>query len=35
MYSGPYSFDIAPCELFFARLKEGVLNPNGMKLGKK
>ena len=35
MYSGPYSFDIAPCELFFSRLKEGLLNPNALELGKR
>ena len=35
MYSGPYSFSIAPCELFFSRLKQGMLNPNGLELGKR
>ena len=35
MYSGAYSFSIAACELFFSRLKQGVLNPDGLKLGKR
>ena len=35
MYSGPYSFSIAACELFFSRLKQGLLNPNGLPLGKR
>ena len=35
MFSGPYSFNIAACELFFARLKEGMLNPNDLPLGKR
>ena len=35
MYSGPYSFSIAPCELFFSRLKQGLLNPNDLPLGKR
>jgi len=35
MYSGPYSFSIAACELFFSRLKQGLLNPNDLLLGKR
>ena len=35
MYSGPYSFNIAACELFFSRLKQDVLNPNDLPLGKR
>ena len=35
MYSGPYSFNIAACELFFSRLKRDVLNPNDLPLGKR
>ena len=35
MYSGPYSFRIAACELAFSRLKQGVLAPNDLPLGKK
>ncbi len=35
MYSGSYSFNIAACELFFSRLKQGVLAPNDLPLGKK
>ena len=35
MFSGPRSYDAAPCELFFASLKNGDLNPNGLATGKK
>ena len=32
--SGPYSYDGAPIELFFATLKKGNLNPNDEQLSK-
>ena len=35
MYSGPYSFNIAPCELLFSLLKRDVINPNDLPLGKR
>ena len=35
MYTGPYSFSIAACELFFANLKRGDLNPTELPLGKR
>ncbi len=35
MISGPYQFDVAACELFFAALKRGNLNPRGLRLSKK
>ena len=35
MYSGPYSFDVSPVELMFSFLKEGLLNPGGLELGKR
>ena len=35
MYTGPYSFSITACELFFANLKRGALNPNELALGKR
>ena len=31
---GPYSYDAAPCELFFAAFKRADVNPNKLKLGK-
>ena len=31
---GPYSYDAAPCELFFAAFKRADVNPNNIKLGK-
>ena len=34
-YSGPYSFDVSPCETFFARLKEGNLNLDDRKLTRR
>lgn len=35
MFSGPRSYDTAPCELFFASLKNGDLNPLRRATGKK
>ena len=32
--SAPYSYDAAPCELYFARLKRGDMNPENLKLSK-
>jgi hypothetical protein len=31
---GPYSYDAAPCELFFAAFKKEDINPNMVPLGK-
>jgi hypothetical protein len=33
--SGPYSYDTAPVELFFASFKQTWLNPNNEPTGKK
>ena len=35
IFSGPYSYSTAPCELLFAALKSGDLNPARQKTGKK
>ena len=35
MFLAPYSFDVAPCELFFAILKSSNLNPEDLSLGKR
>jgi hypothetical protein len=32
--SAPYSFDASPIELYFSRLKYGVLNPNNHRMIK-
>ena len=34
MMSGPYSYDLAPAELFFAAFKSEDINPNKVPLGK-
>ena len=34
MMSGPYSYDLAPAELFFAEFKKNDVNPNKVQLGK-
>ena len=34
MMQGPYSYDIAPCELFFAAFKNDDINPRMVPLGK-
>jgi hypothetical protein len=31
---GPYSYDAAPCELFFAAFKKVDINPNKVPSGK-
>ena len=31
---GPYSYDAAPCELFFAAFKRADINPSKVPLGK-
>jgi hypothetical protein len=35
IYTGPRSYDAAPCELFFSQLKNGDLNPLGFPTGKR
>ena len=35
IYTGPHSYDAAPCELFFAGIKKGDLNPDELPMGKK
>ena len=35
MYLAPYSYDMAPCELLFARLKTRDLSLSMIKAGKK
>ena len=35
MMTGPYSYEAAPCELFFAAFKSADINPNKVPLGKK
>ena len=35
IYTGPHSYDASPCELFFAALKSGDLNPDDLPTGKK
>lgn len=34
MMMGPYSYDAAACELFFAAFKQDDVNPNKVPLGK-
>ena len=34
MMHEPYSYDVAPAELFFAAFKNEDINPNDVKLGK-
>jgi hypothetical protein len=34
MMMGPYSYDAAPCELFFAAFKKADINPAHIPLGK-
>ena len=33
--TAPYSFSSSPCELVFAAIKRGELNPNNLKTGKR
>ena len=35
VFLGPYSFSAAPCELLFAALKRGNLNPENLPCGKR
>ena len=35
MMMGPYSYDIAPCELFFAAFKSADINPSKVSTGKQ
>jgi len=35
IFSGPHSYDAAPCELFFSYFKSVDLNPERLSLGKK
>ena len=35
MYLAPYSFDVAPCELYFALFKSKELNPENLATGKR
>ena len=35
IYTGPYSYDACPCELFFSQLKSTEINPEGLPTGKK
>ena len=35
IYTGPYSYDAAPCELAFAALKSGEINPFAIETSKK
>ena len=35
MFTGPYSFDVCPVESLYARIKDGIINPNSLVLGKR
>lgn len=35
IFSGPYSYSTAPCEMWFAHFKKGHLNTQGLGTGKK
>ena len=34
LYTGPHSYDAAPCELFFAHFKAADINPRKVPTGK-
>ena len=34
LFTGPHSYDAAPCELLFAAFKSRDINPRHMKMGK-
>jgi len=34
MFTGPHSYDVAPCELWFALFKSVDINPERLPLGK-
>ena len=35
IFTGPRSYDAAPCELLFAQLKSTDINPSDLKTGKR
>jgi len=35
IFTGPHSYDFAPCELFFSWFKSDCFNPERLPLGKK
>ena len=35
LFTGPHSYDAAPCELFFAAFKSADVNPRHVKTGKR
>ena len=35
LFTGPHSYDAAPCELFFAAFKSRDINPRHVKMGKR
>ena len=35
IYTGPYSYDASPCELWFAHFKKKDVNPQRVKTGKR
>ena len=35
LFTGPHSYDAAPCELFFALFKQADINPRHLPFGKK
>ena len=35
IFSGPYAYTAAPCEMWFAKVKFGDLNPDCIKVGKR
>ena len=35
MFTGPHSYDAAPCELFFSYFKSVDINPERLPMGKK
>ena len=34
-FTGPYSYDASPCELWFAHFKRADINPRHIKTGKR
>ena len=35
IFTGPYSYDVCPIELFFSQLKSTEINPEGLPTGTK
>ena len=35
LFTGPHSYDAAPCELFFAHFKQDDINPRKLPMGKQ